>query len=93
MEKTRDEAILTLTAGAAPDGRILRVWSHGEGEPAISVGLCPEGETVRLPLPPTIAAVRGTLTLGIREEPTGGSPTGSPFGRVFGTVDIPVAPA
>jgi anti-sigma-K factor RskA len=44
---------------------------------------------VALALPPEIAAVRGTLTLGISEEPPGGSPTGRPSGRVFGTVDIP----
>ena len=95
VDKARDEVILTRTAGAAPEGRILQVWAHGPGEPALSVGLWPEGETVRLPLPPTIAAVRGTLTLGVSEEPPGGSPTGSPSGRVFGTVDIPgvAAPA
>jgi anti-sigma-K factor RskA len=40
-------------------------------------------------MPPTIAEVRGVLTLGVSEEPPGGSPTGSPSGRVFGTVDIP----
>ena len=85
----RGEVILTRTAGAAPEGRILQVWAHGPGEPAQSVGLWPDGESVRLALPAEIAAVRGTLTLGVSEEPPGGSPTGSPSGRVFGTVDIP----
>ncbi|MGJ8621566.1 MAG: anti-sigma factor [Yoonia sp.] len=89
VDKTRNEVILTRTAGAAPAGRILQVWAHGPDEPAESVGLWPQGESVRLPLPPRIAAVRGTLTLGVSEEPPGGSPTGSPSGRVFGTVDIP----
>jgi anti-sigma-K factor RskA len=89
VDKTRNEVILTRTAGAAPQGRILQVWAHGPDEPAQSVGLWPEGETVRLSLPTEIAAVRGTLTLGVSEEPPGGSPTGSPSGRVFGTVDIP----
>ncbi len=89
LDKSTDEVILTRTAGAAPDGRILQVWAHGEGEPAMSVGLWPDGESVRLPMPPTIAAVEGVLTLGVSEEPPGGSPTGSPSGRVFGTVDIP----
>ncbi|WP_308917323.1 anti-sigma factor domain-containing protein [Jannaschia sp. LMIT008] len=89
VDKTRDEVVLTRTAGAAPPGRVLQVWAHGPDEPAQSVGLWPAGETVRLPLPPEIAAVRGTLTLGVSEEPPGGSPTGSPSGRVFGTVDIP----
>ena len=89
VDKTREEVILTRTIGAAPDGRILQVWAHGPNEPAQSVGLWPEGETVRLSLPPEIAAVRGTLTLGVSEEPIGGSPTGSPTGRIFGTVDIP----
>lgn len=89
VDKSRNEVILTRTAGAAPDGRILQVWAHGPDEPAQSVGLWPEGENVRLPLPPDIAAVQGTLTLGVSEEPPGGSPGGSPSGRVFGTVDIP----
>lgn len=89
VDKTRDEVILTRTAGAAPAGRILQVWAHGPDEPAESVGLWPSGESIRLPLPENIAAVRGTLTLGVSEEPPGGSVTGSPSGRVFGTVDIP----
>lgn len=89
VDELRDEVILTRTEGAAPEGRILQVWAHGPGEPAQSVGLWPEGESVRLALPPEIAAVRGVLTLGVSEEPPGGSPTGSPTGRVFGTVDIP----
>lgn len=89
VDKSRNEVILTRTAGAAPEGRILQVWAHGPDEPAQSVGLWPEGESVRLPLPTEIAAVQGTLTLGVSEEPVGGSLTGSPSGRVFGTVDIP----
>ena len=89
VDKTTNEVFLTRTAGAAPEGRILQVWAHGPGEPAESVGLWPEGDTVRLVLPPNIAAVQGVLTLGVSEEPPGGSVTGSPSGRVFGTVDIP----
>ncbi len=89
VDKTTNEVIMTKTEGTAPEGRILQVWAHGEGEPAISVGLWPDGDSVRLPMPPTIAEVRGVLTLGVSEEPPGGSPTGSPSGRVFGTVDIP----
>ncbi len=89
VDMARSEVILTRTAGAAPEGRILQVWAHGPDAPAQSVGLWPDGETVRLPLPPEIASVRGTLTLGVSEEPPGGSPTGSPSGRVFGTSDIP----
>ncbi|PUB11770.1 anti-sigma factor [Yoonia sediminilitoris] len=89
VDKSTNEVILTKTRGAASAGRILQVWAHGEGAPAISVGLWPEGDSVRLSMPPTIAAVEGILTLGVSEEPVGGSPTGSPSGRVFGTVDIP----
>lgn len=89
VDKSRDEVILTRTAGAAPEGRILQVWAHGPGEPASSVGLWPAGESIRLPMPQVIASVEGTLTIGVSEEPPGGSPTGSPSGRVFGTVDIP----
>lgn len=89
VDKSTNEVFLTRTAGAAPVGRILQVWAHGEGAPAISVGLWPEGDTVRLAMPQTIADVQGILTLGVSEEPVGGSLTGSPSGRVYGTVDIP----
>lgn len=89
VDKSTNQVFLTRTAGAAPEGRILQVWAHGEGEPAISVGLWSAGDTISLPMPQTIAAVQGVLTLGVSEEPPGGSTTGSPSGRVFGTVDIP----
>ncbi len=90
VDKTTNEVILTKTLGDAPEGRILQVWAHGPGEPAESVGLwTPGASTMRLALPPRIAAVSGVLTLGVSEEPVGGSVTGSPSGRVFGTVDIP----
>lgn len=89
VDKSTNEVFLTRTAGAAPQGRIFQVWAHGEGEPAMSVGLWPAGDTIRLPMPEQIAAVEGILTLGVSEEPVGGSLTGAPSGRVFGTVDIP----
>ena len=88
IDTARGEVVLTRTGGGAPPGRILQVWAHGPGLPAQSVGLWPEGESVRLPLPAGIAAVDDVLTLGVSEEPPGGSPTGSPTGRVFGTVDV-----
>ena len=59
VDKSTDEIFLTRTRGAAPEGRILQVWAHGPGEPAMSVGLWPEGDTIRLPMPETIAAVEG----------------------------------
>ena len=85
LDKARDEVILTRTAGATPEKSILQARAHGSGEPAQSIGLWTGGENMRLHLPPEIAAVRGTLTSGISEEP----PTGSPLGRVFETVNIP----
>ena len=39
-------------------------------------------------MPQTIAAVEGVLTLGVSEEPPGGSVTGSPSGRVFGNFSL-----
>ncbi|WP_370343572.1 anti-sigma factor [Pararhodobacter marinus] len=94
VDMQSSEVLLARTAGAAPEGRILQVWAHGPDEPAQSVGLWPAGDNVRLRLPPEIAAVQGVLTLGVSEEPPGGSLTGRPSGRVFGTVDIPgVSPA
>ncbi|MEO9777435.1 MAG: anti-sigma factor [Sedimentitalea sp.] len=89
VDKSTDEMFLTRTLGSAPEGRILQVWAHGEGEPTISVGLWPEGDTIRLPMPEAIAAVEGILTIGVSEEPPGGSTTGLPSGRIFGTVNIP----
>ena len=90
VDKSAKQVFITRTAGAAPTGRILQVWTHGPDEPAYSVGLWPEGDTVNLPMSDRMLAINGVLTLGISEEPPGGSPTGSPSGRVFGTVDIQV---
>ena len=90
VDKTTNEITLTRTAGAAPEDRILQVWAHGPGKPAESVGLWPVGDTIRLEMPASIASVDDILTIGVSEEPPGGSPTGSPSGRVFGTADIPI---
>lgn len=89
VDKLADVVVLTRTQGRAPAGRILEVWAHGPNAPAESVGLWPEGDVV--PLPARIAAVEGVLTIDICEEPPAGSPTGSPSGRVFGTLALRVS--
>jgi len=81
---------VTRITGTAPEGRVLQVWGHGPDEPASSIGLFGTGETARMPLPEGMRDVRDLFTFGISEEPPGGSPTGRPSGRVFGTVDIPL---
>lgn len=88
VDKTEDEITLVRTSGQPPEGRILQVWAHGPDKPAQSVGLWPDGESVRLALPEEISMVEGVLTVGVSEEPPGGSTTGAPSGRVIGTVDI-----
>ena len=84
------EGVLQVTriSGTAPEGRVLQVWAHGDDQPAISVGLFGAGETARLELPDTLRGIEGTFTMGISEEPPGGSQQGGPSGEVLGLGEI-----
>ncbi|MBB93741.1 MAG: hypothetical protein CML68_03930 [Rhodobacteraceae bacterium] len=81
-----DEGVLQVTriSGTAPAGRVLQVWAHGDDQPAISVGLFGDGDTARLPLPPELRRVTGNFTMGMSEEPPGGSQQDGPSGQVMG---------
>lgn len=84
------EGVLQVTrvAGDAPQGRVLQVWAHGPDQPAMSVGLFGDGQTARLELPPELRGVTGTFSMGISEEPPGGSLLDGPSGTVMGRGEI-----
>lgn len=84
------EGVLQVTriSGEAPAGRVLQVWAHGDDQPAISVGLFGDGETARLVLPDNLRGIEGTFTMGISEEPPGGSQQDGPSGEVLGQGEI-----
>ena len=88
LDTTEDVLQVTRVSGTAPPGRVLQVWAHGDDQPAISVGLFGDGETARLPLPPELRNVEGTFTMGISEEPPGGSLLDGPSGQVLGNGEI-----
>ncbi|QEW18441.1 putative anti-sigmaE protein [Marinibacterium anthonyi] len=79
---------VTRVAGDAPSGRVLQVWAHGPDQPAVSVGLFGDGDTARLHLPLALRGVQGTFTMGISEEPPGGSQQDGPSGNVMGRGEI-----
>jgi anti-sigma-K factor RskA len=89
VDPARGELALRRLAGAAPDGRVLELWAILPDQDPISLGLLPEGESLRLALPEALSGQVPTLTLAVTDEPPGGSPTGGPTGtiRALGTVN------
>ncbi|WP_428927668.1 anti-sigma factor [Marinibacterium sp. SX1] len=88
LDATEGVLQVTRISGQAPEGRVLQVWAHGDDQPAISVGLFGTGETARLPLPAALRGITGTFTMGISEEPPGGSTQDGPSGEVLGLGEI-----
>jgi anti-sigma-K factor RskA len=89
VDPARGELALRRLAGAAPDGRVLELWAILPDQDPISLGLLPEGESLRLALPEALSGQVPALTLAVTDEPPGGSPTGGPTGtiRALGTVN------
>ena len=67
---------LERLAGVPPEGRDFELWAIGADGVPVSLGLLPERGFAALP--EALRAQSGSLTLAISEEPSGGSPTGSP---------------
>ena len=63
-------------AGAPSEGRDFELWAIGSDGVPVSLGLLPERGFAALP--DTLRAEAEGLTLAVSEEPSGGSPTGTP---------------
>ena len=73
-------------AGVAPaEGRVFELWVIADGIAPVSLGVLPKVRVTALRLDESQSAlVRAGVTLALSDEPTGGSPTGSPTGVVLG---------
>jgi anti-sigma-K factor RskA len=80
---------LSHVSGPQPEGRDFELWIIEGDNPPRSLGVIPEGETIRIPLDP---ATRDSLgqgaVLAISVEPEGGSPSGAPTGPVVAAGDL-----
>lgn len=83
LDPSQGDIALRRLAGAAPEGRVLELWAILPEGPPISLGVLPEGDTVRLVLPETLAAQVTMITLAITDEPQGGAPGGVATGDVM----------
>lgn len=80
---------LARVSGEPAPGQVFQLWiAEGSAAP-VSVGVIPEGGSVRLP---AAAPLRALLTprshMAISLEPPGGSPTGQPTGAVVALGDL-----
>lgn len=79
---TKNSIALRRLAGAAPAGRVLELWAILPDQAPVSLGVLPDGETARVPLPRAMADQIASITLAITDEPVGGAPRGVPSGEI-----------
>ncbi|MBY6153730.1 anti-sigma factor [Vannielia litorea] len=76
-------------SGGPRPGRALELWLIADGAPApVSLGVFPETDDFRVPLPEALRAGFTGGTLAISDEPPGGSPTGAPTGDVLAAAPV-----
>ncbi|GAA6176608.1 anti-sigma factor [Sulfitobacter pacificus] len=85
---TRNSIALRRLAGQAPSDRVLELWAILPDQAPISLGVLPEGESARIPLPQALAEQIATITLAITDEPLGGAPGGVPSGSIRAAGEI-----
>ncbi len=85
---TRNSIALRRLAGQAPADRVLELWAILPDQAPISLGVLPEGESARIPLPQALAEQIATITLAITDEPLGGAPGGVPSGSIRAAGEI-----
>lgn len=85
---TQDVGLSHVT-GARPDGRDFELWVIREGQPPVSVGVIPVGQSVHLAVAQAIKdQIDAGAVFAISLEPPGGSPTGQPTGPVVAAGDL-----
>jgi anti-sigma-K factor RskA len=84
---SRGERYLTVrTVGNAAPGaeKAFELWALPQAGPPQPLGVIPEGDLVRVPLPNPVDEMLSNIpTLAVSIEPPGGSPTGKPTGPVL----------
>jgi anti-sigma-K factor RskA len=82
-DPARKAARISTLSGNPAEGRDYELWLVAGEDAPISLGILPRGDGAEVKIPQMMEArlVSGA-TLAVSEEPTGGSPTGTPTGPV-----------
>lgn len=83
IEPVKHEIALRRVAGEPIPGRVFEVWAILPDQAPVSLGVLPDSETTRIPVPAELRSRAAQITLAISDEPIGGSPTGAPTGAVL----------
>jgi len=87
-DATNGELYVERRTGGARPGRSLELWLIAGENPPVSLGVLPDSERVRLPVDPELRPALEGGVFAISDEPSGGSPTGTPTGDVLAVGEI-----
>ncbi len=84
-----DDIGLSHVSGAAPQGSDFELWVIEGQQPPVSLGVIPQGASVRMPVTEVLRAKMASgAVFAISVEPAGGSTTGAPTGPVVAAGDL-----
>jgi anti-sigma-K factor RskA len=84
-DEGKAELRLNRVDGAAATGRSLELWLIAGTDAPVSLGVLTDAATTRVNVPASLQAKFKGGILAVSDEPSGGSPTGSPTGAVLAT--------
>ncbi len=87
FRETQD-ILVEVTAGSAPEGRVLQLWGIAERQAPVPIGVILADGTTRLDAPDALKGKWAGLICAVSEEPPGGSPTGLPTGQILATAEL-----
>jgi anti-sigma-K factor RskA len=84
-----DDIGLSHVSGVAPQGSDFELWVIEGQQPPVSLGIIPQGASVRMPVTEVLRAKMASgAVFAISVEPAGGSTTGAPTGPVVAAGDL-----
>lgn len=84
-----DDIGLSHVSGTAPQGSDFELWVIEGQQPPVSLGVIPQGASVRMPVSEILRAKMASgAVFAISVEPAGGSTTGAPTGPVVAAGDL-----
>jgi anti-sigma-K factor RskA len=84
-----DDIGLSHVSGTAPQGSDFELWVIEGQQPPVSLGVIPQGASVRMPVTEVLRAKMASgAVFAISVEPAGGSTTGAPTGPVVAAGDL-----
>lgn len=84
-----DDIGLSHVSGTAPQGSDFELWVIEGQQPPVSLGVIPQGASVRMPVSEILRAkIASGAVFAISVEPAGGSTSGAPTGPVVAAGDL-----